>query len=250
MFRFLLLRRLILIGLFVLIAWGSLLLCYLLEGVSYNYLLISNFVFLGSFILAGWFLLEFCFLLGGLNGATILIRLTGLKNILHQGSGNPGTTNVMRLYGVSAGLFVFLFDFLKGFLPLWILKQISVAFISDLETYFGQIILAASLTQLVCGHIFSPLLNGRGGKGVATLFGGLFAYDFYFFYVATTAWLLTFVLTRLSALSSLIMVAVLASTLIQQKEFFLLPVLCLVFLRHRSNWASWKESKGNQVSGL
>ena len=102
------------------------------------------------------------FLVGSVNPATILARLRHVD--LSQGSGNPGATNVGRVLGVRWGVVVGLIDFLKGLIPtllaLWLVDRFT-----------------AYVVGLACvlGHIWSPFLRGRGGKGVATSMGAIAA---------------------------------------------------------------------------
>lgn len=102
------------------------------------------------------------FLIGSINPASIIARF--LHQDLRQGSGNPGATNASRVLGLRWGFIVGLIDVLKGFLPtflaLWLFDR-STAYVVGLAT--------------VLGHVLSPFLRGRGGRGVATSLGALIA---------------------------------------------------------------------------
>ncbi|MBC7560329.1 MAG: glycerol-3-phosphate acyltransferase [Dermatophilaceae bacterium] len=102
------------------------------------------------------------FLIGSINPASIIARF--LHQDLRQGSGNPGATNASRVLGLRWGIIVGLIDVLKGFLPtflaLWLFDR-STAYVVGLAT--------------VLGHVLSPFLRGRGGRGVATSLGALIA---------------------------------------------------------------------------
>jgi glycerol-3-phosphate acyltransferase PlsY len=102
------------------------------------------------------------FFIGSISPATILARIRHAD--LHQGSGNPGATNVGRVLGVRWGVLVGLLDVLKGMLPtllaLWLVDRLT-AYVVGLAT--------------VLGHVLSPFLRGRGGKGVATSLGAILA---------------------------------------------------------------------------
>lgn len=99
----------------------------------------------------------FGFVCGSVPFGWVAGRLRGL-DIRHHGSGNIGFTNVQRTVGWSWAVPVFILDFAKGALP---------AFFSG---YLG---LSPSIAGFgaVCGHIFTPWLGFRGGKGVATTMG-------------------------------------------------------------------------------
>lgn len=100
--------------------------------------------------------------LGSLSPADYAAKMRGVD--LHaSGSGNPGATNAGRIMGRRVGIVVGLIDVAKGFLPTW--------FFARYGDPAGQV---AGLAA-VLGHITSPLLHGRGGKGVATSLGAILA---------------------------------------------------------------------------
>jgi len=102
------------------------------------------------------------FFVGSINPATIIARIRHAD--LRQGSGNPGATNAGRVLGVRWGVVVGVLDVLKGFLPTFLallLFDRFTAYIVGLAT--------------VLGHVLSPFLRGRGGKGVATSLGAVLA---------------------------------------------------------------------------
>jgi len=99
--------------------------------------------------------------LGAINPAAILARVFGV-DLRSTGSGNPGATNVGRVLGPRWGVLVGFLDILKGFLPAW-------AFGYAVGQTAGEVAGIAA----VLGHITSPYLRGRGGKGVATTLGAI-----------------------------------------------------------------------------
>jgi glycerol-3-phosphate acyltransferase PlsY len=102
------------------------------------------------------------FLVGSINPASIIART--LHKDLRQGSGNPGATNAGRVLGLRWGLVVGLIDVLKGFLP----TLLALLLFDRFTAYVVG--LAAIL-----GHVLSPFLRGRGGRGVATSLGVVLA---------------------------------------------------------------------------
>jgi acyl phosphate:glycerol-3-phosphate acyltransferase len=102
------------------------------------------------------------FFVGSVNPATIVAAVRHAD--LRQGSGNPGATNVGRVLGVRWGVVVGVLDVLKGLGPtllaLWLVDRYT-AYAVGLAT--------------VLGHVLSPFLRGRGGKGVATSMGAVLA---------------------------------------------------------------------------
>ncbi len=104
-----------------------------------------------------------CFVVGSLSPAAWIARALG-KDVRSSGSGNPGATNAGRVLGVRWGVLVGVLDVLKGFLPTWLVLR-----------SMGSALASVAAVALVLGHVFSPFLKGRGGKGVATALGVLLA---------------------------------------------------------------------------
>ena len=103
------------------------------------------------------------FLLGSVNPATIVARLLG-RDLRHEGSGNPGATNAGRVLGRRWGVLVLVLDLLKAYLP-------TVLVLSSM----GRLAALVTGLAVVLGHVFSPFLGGRGGKGVACAAGAVLA---------------------------------------------------------------------------
>lgn len=111
-------------------------------------------------VAVGWVALAY--FLGSLPFAVWVARLRG-KNVLREGSGNPGALNVRRVAGWRAGLAVLLLDMAKGLaavaLPWWRHAPWTLVMITGVA--------------VVAGHCFSPFLKFRGGRGIATTGGVL-----------------------------------------------------------------------------
>lgn len=102
------------------------------------------------------------YLLGGLSPAVLLsTRLTG-EDIRQKGSGNAGSTNMLRNHGIRMGVLTFALDTLKGVVP----ALLALLLLGRVPAYFVSL-------AVVLGHIFPVFLGFRGGKGVATTFGVL-----------------------------------------------------------------------------
>ncbi len=106
-----------------------------------------------------------CYLIGSLPFGFIIGKLKGL-DIRTTGSGNIGATNVLRTFGKAYGIPCFLLDFLKGLLPVLIVKSIFP------ENEYTHI---AAVVGTVLGHVFTCFLGFKGGKGVSTTAGALTA---------------------------------------------------------------------------
>jgi glycerol-3-phosphate acyltransferase PlsY len=112
------------------------------------------------------------FLLGSVPVGYLLIRVFRRQDIRSVGSGNIGATNVLRAGGKGLGAATFLLDVLKGCAAVWL----GMALAARLGPTLGPMIdprNAEALAALcaVLGHMFTPWLHFRGGKGVATGFG-------------------------------------------------------------------------------
>jgi glycerol-3-phosphate acyltransferase PlsY len=102
------------------------------------------------------------FFVGAISPATIIAKARHVD--LRQGSGNPGATNAGRVLGVRWGVAVGLLDLLKGLVP------------TLLALWLGDRLTAYAVgLACVLGHVLSPFLHGRGGKGVATSMGAVLA---------------------------------------------------------------------------
>ncbi|MDR2587723.1 MAG: glycerol-3-phosphate 1-O-acyltransferase PlsY [Coriobacteriales bacterium] len=122
--------------------------------------------------------LTLAFLLGSIPWGIIVSRLFYRTDIRQHGSGNIGTTNAMRTLGKRGGSVVFLLDFGKGLLAgllgwiiaLWLLPLVGPT--QELWLHQGDLV-AAAFVGCVLGHIFTPWLLFRGGKGIAVAAGCL-----------------------------------------------------------------------------
>ena len=107
------------------------------------------------------------YLLGSVPFAMISSKLFGLADPRTYGSGNPGATNVLRSGNKKAALFTLLGDALKGWAAVFIAQKMGFS-----DTLSGLVALA-----VFAGHLYPIFLKFKGGKGVATAAGVLFALD-------------------------------------------------------------------------
>src|SRR5438046_7183154 len=108
----------------------------------------------------------FSYLIGAVPFGYAVARWRGV-DILRRGSGNIGATNVGRVLGRRFGLLVFLLDFAKGAVPVATATLLAARQDPSAPIYPEIYGVAAGLAALL-GHMFSPYLGFRGGKGVAT----------------------------------------------------------------------------------
>ncbi|MBU2530794.1 MAG: glycerol-3-phosphate 1-O-acyltransferase PlsY [Elusimicrobia bacterium] len=107
------------------------------------------------------------YVFGGIPTGYVLGKYLKGIDIREYGSGNPGTANVYRTLGKWAGITTFIVDFLKGFLP----TMLAMGFYLRAGHWWIPVIAGAIA---IAGHIWTPFLNFKGGKGVATS-AGVFA---------------------------------------------------------------------------
>jgi len=177
---------------------------------------------------ACWLLITW--LLGSFPTGVVVGVLYADVDITAQGSGNIGATNMNRVLGRGYGAATLFLDLLKGFLPVLlaplVLPQAGLL-------YAGLVGLAA-----FAGHCWSPLLDFRGGKGVATSAGVMLALAPWATFLAAVIWILVVLATRKSSLGALVAVALLPvlTALFAPAATWVAVVLGLgVVLRHADN---------------
>ena len=150
--------------------------------------------------LAIFFLLGY--LIGSVNFAVLVAKKHGV-DILKEGSGNPGATNVKRVLGKGQGNLVFALDALKGFvgagLPYLLLRVEENAAAADIHFT----VCVAGFVGTLLGHCFSCFLKFKGGKGVASTIGGLLVLLPVPILIGAAVWGLVFTLSRYVSLASI-----------------------------------------------
>ncbi len=132
------------------------------------------------------------YLLGSIPFGVIVAKSKGV-DILSVGSGNIGATNVTRSLGKQAGAIVLFLDVLKGLLPTLFAGWMTGS--ADWSMYAG---VAASF-----GHIFSPFLKLKGGKGIATTLGVLIGAAPWVAFFALTSFIIIVAITRYVSLGAI-----------------------------------------------
>ena len=138
-------------------------------------------------------IIYFSYLLGSIPSGVIFARLFSVGELNKIGSGNTGATNVLRTGNYWAAGLTLIIDFFKAYIAISICSIIN----ADL------IILSATIILL--GHIFPVWIeNLKGGKGYASFLGILFASNIILTFIICIIWLIIFLKTRISSVSTLI----------------------------------------------
>ncbi|MGZ3505363.1 MAG: glycerol-3-phosphate 1-O-acyltransferase PlsY [Vulcanimicrobiaceae bacterium] len=134
------------------------------------------------------------FLIGSIPFGYLIARVFYKTDIRKTGSGNIGAMNALRTIGKGGAVAVLVLDAAKGFLP---------AFCA---LHFAHDMLLAALVAIaaVLGHCFSPWLGWKGGKGVATSFGAIFALSWKAGLVTIAGWLVGALATSYSSVGSIL----------------------------------------------
>lgn len=170
------------------------------------------------------------YLLGSIPFGIVITRAMGLGNLREIGSGNIGTTNVLRTGSKGAALATLVLDGAKGAVAALLARAMS-----------GEDAAQIAGLMAFAGHCFPVWLGFRGGKGVATFLGLLLALAWPVGIAACATWLVTALIARISSLSAL-MAAALAPVwimLLGHGEMLILSLILggIIFWRHKDNIA-------------
>ena len=138
------------------------------------------------------------YLLGSLSFAVIVSRAMGLSDPRTFGSKNPGATNVLRSGSKAAAVLTLLFDALKGFAPVLLVK------LYGRDYGMGDTTMAMAGLAAFLGHLYPVFFRFQGGKGVATFIGVVFGIHWLLGVATGLTWIILAVFFRYSSLSSLI----------------------------------------------
>lgn len=178
-------------------------------------------------------LLTIVYFFGSIPFAYILPKIFGLGDIRKLGSGNVGATNVLRAGNKLLAIIVLAFDIIKGFAPLFILKNYY-------HNELSEIIILFIGSAAILGHIFPIWLKFKGGKGVATYLGFLFAINYIFGIIFIITWLLIAFLKKYSSLASitsLVLLPLFVMLFSYEKQIIYLLILInlIIISKHYSN---------------
>ena len=167
------------------------------------------------------------YLMGSVPFGFILTKIFLKKDIREIGSGNIGATNALRTGNKAIGYSTLVLDIFKAVAPVIYVK-----------VFYQDFLYIASLCAFL-GHVFPIWLKFKGGKGVATYVGILFAINIYFGIIFIISWFITFFISKYSSLSSLVGAASIPIYLLILTQFdqgiFFMIMFVLIFFTHREN---------------
>ena len=182
-----------------------------------------------------------CYLLGGIPFSVLFSRGLLSNDVRSHGSGNPGTSNMTRAFGVKYGLLVLLFDMAKGFAAVYLGQWLM----GDLGAYIGGLC-------AVVGHNWPVYLKFKGGKGVATTIGVMLAFAPYLTLICMACFLTVLLISRYFSLGSLVSLGLLwILILLFHFSQTYLVVLCTVlvfaaYIQHTPNIKRLKNGTENK----
>ena len=183
--------------------------------------------------------LIYSYFLGSIPFGLIITKVFLRKDIRKVGSGNIGTTNVLRTGKKSLAIATLIFDILKGYVSVIITLK-----------YFNDLVYFSALICFI-GHIFPVWLKFKGGKGVATYLGIIFALSFKFGIIFGITWLLISFIFKYSSLSSMIgaLIVFVYSMFLDNitLSIFLFITFIIILYTHRENIVRLKDSSETKI---
>ena len=166
------------------------------------------------------------YFLGSIPSGVIFAKIFNLEDLRTIGSGNTGTTNVLRTGNYTAAALTLIFDFGKACLAIY------------LTLLFNDDLVFISSVVVLIGHIFPVWLRFKGGKGFASYLGIISMINIYLFLLISLVWLIVFFYKKISSLAALFscLSCILLSIIIFKSNVMLVIVLtAIIILTHREN---------------
>ena len=174
------------------------------------------------------------YLVGSISFAVVVSRAFGLPDPHEYGSRNPGATNVLRTGNRKAALLTLIGDGLKGFVAVYAATRVVQAYA------LGDTVIAAAALAVFIGHLYPVFHRFRGGKGIATAAGIVFALHWPLALLLTVVWVTMAFGFKISSLAGLTVAALMPLGLLYVRgidaiSLAMLPIAALLFWRHREN---------------
>lgn len=183
------------------------------------------------------------YLLGNITGSYVISMLAFSEDIRTKGSGNAGTTNMLRTYGFLPAFITLAIDILKGYLAVVIASKFNV----DYGTYLAGV-------MVVMGHCWPMFLGFKGGKGMATSAGVML---FHAPLLLVGAFILFFIINFIGKIMSLTSLILVIYSLIfviffrfNDKALLIMTLILsiIIFYCHRSNIKRLIEGNENKIT--
>lgn len=182
------------------------------------------------------------YLVGSIPFSFLTAKYFGGIDIRNYGSGNTGATNVFRTLGKKSGAVAFSGDFLKGFISVILIK-----------VFIGMDVAVICAVFAVIGHCYPIFLGFKGGKGVATTAGTIFALYPLIGFILFTTGILIIIISRIVSLASILAALMfpIISLLFNTHEYFIIYSIALsllVIYRHKSNISRLIAGRESKIS--
>ena len=180
------------------------------------------------------------YLIGSINFSILISKKKAGFDIREKGSGNAGTTNVLRTVGKKAAIITLICDVLKGVVAI-LLAVIAGNLVSGLDK--ALLVQIAGLA-VVIGHTFPIFFNFKGGKGVATSLGVLFMVNWQIALICLVFALILIIVTRMVSVGSVtasilfpVLTLFLHNHYLVPGNYLIFAIILAVFIayNHRSN---------------
>ena len=193
----------------------------------------------------------FSYIIGSIPFGLILTKIFSGKDVRKIGSGNIGATNVLRAGNKYLALMTLILDVSKGYVPVFLTQSM-----------FPELIQISALMTFL-GHIFPIWLKFKGGKGVATYLGVLFAISFGLSLLFVFTWIIISLIFKYSSLSSMFssltvlvvygvkdkVIKAISSDILLDNDFTILLFIffILILFTHKKNISSLKDKKESKI---
>ena len=188
-------------------------------------------------------IITICYLLGSIPFGYIVGKLFKKIDIREFGSGNIGATNAFRILGPSLASLVVMGDIGKGIFSIYLVKYLNID---------SSLILAIAGLAVICGHDWSLFLGFKGGKGIATTFGVVFALNPTISILALIVGGVVVITTRYVSLASICaVISIFIFTILfkQPYEYIIFSAIILVLgiFKHKDNIERLKSKKERKI---
>lgn len=187
------------------------------------------------------------YFIGGLSPAVAISRKIGGFDVREVGSGNAGSTNILRSMGWGFAVMNLVLDALKGAIPVLLARLLPAGQVQNLAMVIAG--LAA-----VMGHNFSVYMKFKGGKGVATSLGVIVAISPAVAAIGLGVAILVILITRYVSLGSLlgtltaVLLCLFTPLALRVYAWFAVPAFLMMCYTHRENIRRLCKGKENKIS--